>query len=119
MPFTGACFAIALLGLAGFPPLAVFAGKWLALAAMPVGEPLVAGLVLLFLANSLLSVAYYLPPIHRLFKAGQERAHVAVSGWMLAPLGLLLAAALAIGIYPGPLMHLAERAAQTMLGWGG
>jgi formate hydrogenlyase subunit 3/multisubunit Na+/H+ antiporter MnhD subunit len=119
LPFTGACFSIALLGLAGFPPLAVFAGKWLALVGMSVSEPLVTGLVLLFLANSLLSVAYYAPPIYRLFKTGHERAHVAVSRWMLAPLALLLGIALALGVYPGPLMRLAERAAAAMLGWGG
>jgi F420H2 dehydrogenase subunit N len=119
MPLTSACFSVALLGLAGFPPLAVFMGKWYALVAMPAWDPLLTVLVIFFLANSVFSLAYYLPPIYRLFREGPEAPKVSVSRWMLVPQLLLLGGALVLGVYSGPLLHLAERAALSMLGWGG
>lgn len=119
MPVTGAAFGAGLLGLAGFPPLALFVAKSYLFVGMPAWTPVATVLSLLYMGNSLLSLGYYLPPVFRFFKQSPSEDRMSVSLWMLSPLVLLLTGALILGLFPGPLARLANQAALSMLAWGG
>jgi len=104
LPLAAITFSVALAGLAGIPPLAGFAAKWFILAeSIPAREPLVYVGVGIFLLNSVLALGYYLPLIVRLFTPpAAEAERLRLSPWMGAPLLLMGALALAIGLQPGP-----------------
>ena len=106
-PLIAAAFAIFLLSLAGFPPLAGFTGKFFIFsAAVETGW---AWLAVVGVLNSLVSAYFYLRPIVQMYMS--EPA----SGWgrvRVAPLvGLALVIALigviALGLYPTPAIALA------------
>lgn len=62
MPVTMGAFAIAALGVIGFPPLAGFITKWyLALGTMEAGQPV---FLIIILFSAFLNAIYYLPPIY-------------------------------------------------------
>ncbi len=107
LPLVAITFSVALAGLAGIPPLAGFAAKWFILAeTIAARETLAYVGTGIFLLNSVLALGYYLPLIIRLFTPPEaeavdaERLHI--SPWMGAPLLLMGALALAIGLQPGP-----------------
>jgi formate hydrogenlyase subunit 3/multisubunit Na+/H+ antiporter MnhD subunit len=113
MPLVAVAFSVALVGLAGVPPLAGFAGKWLILqGALRSSDVLgYVGLGALLL-NSLIALGYYLPLIGALFsppsspplvgKEGGSGGKIRVSPWMALPIVALGALVLVIGIYPSP-----------------
>ena len=115
LPLVAVAFSVALIGLAGVPPLAGFAGKWfvLTLTLQSRDALLYIGLVG-FLLNGLLSLGYYLPLIHTLFshKPGElsQTSEVSpvihTSRWMAVPLIILGGLVVAIGVYPGPWLDL-------------
>ncbi len=109
LPLVAATFTLALAGLAGIPPLAGFAGKWFILAQiLQTGDwATTAGLVV-FLANTVLSLAYYLPLIATLFSSPDpvvDTTGVRISAWMAIPVVVLGLLVLAIGLWPGPWME--------------
>ncbi len=107
LPLIAVTFTVALGGLAGVPPLAGFTSKWFILGETVQPESPLAYVGLgLFLLNTLLALAYYLPLIGRLFTlpdrpipATAER--IRVSTWMAAPLIALAALVIAMGVAPG------------------
>jgi proton-translocating NADH-quinone oxidoreductase chain N len=119
MPAVTLCFAVALAGLAGIPPLAGFFAKWQVFASL-LARPNLATLIatIVLAANILLGLGYYLPMIARFFRplAGQPRVHV--SPWMLAPIIVLTLAMAVLVIYPQPLFELTERTAHVVISWG-
>ncbi len=109
LPLVAATFTLALASLAGIPPLAGFAGKWFILAQILQTEDWViyAGLAI-FLANTVLSLAYYLPLIATLFSSPDpvvDTTGVRISAWMAIPVVVLGLLVLAIGLWPGPWME--------------
>ena len=109
LPLVAAAFTVALVSLAGIPPLAGFAGKWFILAQILQTRDWVtfAGLAV-FLANTVLSLAYYLPLIATLFSspdAVDDVTGIRISGWMAIPVVVLGLLVLAIGLWPGPWMQ--------------
>jgi proton-translocating NADH-quinone oxidoreductase chain N len=110
IPLVAVTFAVALIGLAGIPPLAGFAAKWWILTeSLPAPDGWAAAGIVIFLVNSVLALGYYLPLIVRLFdNSGAEGGRIPLSVWMSAPLLLLGALALAIGFQPGPWLGWAE-----------
>ncbi len=106
MPLAAITFAVALLGLIGLPPLAGFAGKWFVLAeVLQTGDWVVFGGVAFFLLNTLLSLGYYLPLIAVLFAplpAGAPATPIPLSPWMAAPLLILAALVVLMGVAPDP-----------------
>ncbi len=118
LPLTSLCFAVALAGLAGLPPLAGFVGKWELLAAMPPWDILMGILAGLFIVNSLLALGYYLPPAYGLFKPAPKTDVTPVSRWMSAPIVLLLVLAVGLGVFPGHLLTFSEHAARAVLSMG-
>jgi NADH-quinone oxidoreductase subunit N len=113
-PLLAATLLLALFALAGVPPTAGFAGKWfLFSAAMSQGWWL---LVLLGAVNSTVSVYYYLVAIKHAYLLPEEPAR----GPLLLTLGdhamcyALSGAVVVLGVFPAPLYHWAERAAQFL-----
>ena len=105
MPQIAVMFGIALAGLAGVPPLAGFAGKWLVLQeALRVLDVWGYIALALFLINSLIALGYYLPLIAIMFSVSdrkyKDRERVPVSPWMVWPVGALAVLVFVMGVYP-------------------
>jgi len=127
MPLVAVALSVALVGLAGVPPLAGFTGKWFILtnALRSSGALGYVGLVV-FLLNSLLALGYYLPLIGTLFtppspppmggKEGGER--IRISPWMALPIITLGGLVLAIGLYPDPWLGWTAGVGGYLLGLG-
>jgi proton-translocating NADH-quinone oxidoreductase chain N len=126
MPLVAVAFSIALAGLAGIPPLAGYTGKWLVLMDTVRASDVLGYVALgVFLFNSLLALAYYLPLIGKLFASPTDEASVEspagrirISGWMVGPLVTLAALALAVGLYPGPWLAWTAEAGEYLLALG-
>lgn len=109
MPVTTWCFALASLSLVGIPPMSGFVSKWyLAVGALDGGFGALGvwGAVILLL-SALLTAGYLLPIVTRGFFPGTdyiaERREVGPA--MFAPLLVLSALALLLGLLPGGLIH--------------
>jgi len=106
MPLAAITFAVALLGMIGLPPLAGFAGKWFVLAEiLKTGDWVVLAGVVIFLLNTLVSLGYYLPLIVVLFlplPEGAPATPIPLSPWMVAPLLILMALVVLMGVAPDP-----------------
>ena len=119
MPLVAVAFGLALLGLAGVPPLPGFVAKWLVLdGALDSSSALgIVGLVA-FLLNSVTALGYYLPLLGKLFSKSPDSARVSVSPWMALPILLLGGLTLAVGLYPGPWLRWTEAASAYLLALG-
>lgn len=106
-PFLAAMFAIFMLSLAGFPPLAGFAGKFLLFsAAVETGW---GWLAVVGVLNSLVSVYFYLRPVVQMYMSdvtpGWER--IRVSPLVVVAVLIALLGVIALGVYPTPAIVLA------------
>ena len=112
LPLVAATFTVALVGLAGVPPMAGFAGKWLILAeVLRTGDWAVYVGAGVFLLNTLVSLGYYVPVIAMLFtpESGKPASKpIAVSAWMAVPLIGLTLVVVILGIAPGPWLGLVQ-----------
>ena len=113
-PFLALVITIALFSFAGLPPFAGFATKLFMFQGATTDELLwVVGLAVL---NSFISLYYYLMVIRQmyLFDPVGDVARWKVSPvlWCLA--AVLMVGVLFIGVYPGPVFELTERAAQPL-----
>jgi proton-translocating NADH-quinone oxidoreductase chain N len=118
-PLVAVALSLAVLGLAGLPPLAGFASKWQIFAAgFSTHSVLVAVFVVFAAANSVLSLAYYAPLINMLY-----RHEAAESVWrarpmppaLQLPVGALALAIVLIGVWPSLLQGLTVPAASALL----
>jgi len=116
MPVTMGVFAVAALGLAGLPPASGFLSKWyLIRGALEAGQwPF----VLVWLASSLLNLAYFLPIIISAFfrRSGEAEGVTEAPATLLVPLVVTGAASVLLGVAPGAFLSLASRAAHDILG---
>ncbi|MBD2761878.1 NADH-quinone oxidoreductase subunit N [Kocuria sp. cx-116] len=105
-PGLGLALLVALLGLVGTPPLAVFIGKLTtATAAWDGGYGWLAAVVML---NSVLSLFYYLRWLGPVFTRRDEHAagfpeRGGAAAWPAASAGVGAVASLALGVFAGPL----------------
>jgi multicomponent Na+:H+ antiporter subunit D len=110
MPWTMAAFAAASLSLVGLPPASGFISKWyLALGSLEHGSTWVLGVLL---ASSLLSAAYLGPVVYKAYfeEAPDAGLHtVREVPWMVIPLVASAAASLLLGLFPDPILRLAQR----------
>jgi multicomponent Na+:H+ antiporter subunit D len=117
MPITTFAFVIGGLSLIGIPGTAGFASKWALLtAALEAGRPGLAAVVVL---SSLLAVAYVWRFVESAYfrepPAGSpEPGEAPVS--MMAPALALTALVVAAGLYASPVLEVARRAAQALMG---
>lgn len=118
VPWVGLSFGVFVLGLAGVPPTAGFLSKlFLATGAMAAGNVLGVFLVVALIANSVLSLAYYVPALTGLFsgnspRAGGRRLSVAITG----PVVALAALVLLFGLWPDLVLRFVDPAARAILG---
>lgn len=104
-PFLAAAMFIALLSLAGVPPLAGFFGKFLLLMGA-VSEGYIA-LALIGAAAVVVSLYYYLQIVYTMYAdKPEDPSPIAVSLPVRLALWVCLAAMLGLGIWQGPLLHL-------------
>jgi proton-translocating NADH-quinone oxidoreductase chain N len=115
-PFMSFCLTLALLSLAGIPPLAGFMSKWQIFAGgVTSGQGLLIGAVLFAAANSVFSLAYYLPVINALFRRVDHPRGVPVPRAMQLPIGILAALVIIPGIWPGMVSGLIEPASRAIM----
>jgi NADH-quinone oxidoreductase subunit N len=113
-PLLAATLLLALFALAGVPPTAGFAGKWLLFrAAVDQGWW---WLVLLAAVNSTISIYYYLIAVkHAYLLPAEPEARLELSPADRAVCFALCGGLLLLGIWPARLLEWSERAAQSLL----
>jgi proton-translocating NADH-quinone oxidoreductase chain N len=118
-PWAALALSLALLSLAGLPPLAGFMSKWQIFAAgFETHNIFIASLVVFAALNSVLSLAYYAPLINAVYR--QEPSAVVEMGRPL-PLSMnfsllvLAAAIVVIGIKPGLVAWLTVPAGEAVM----
>ena len=112
-PAAGLVFAIFLLSFAGIPLTSGFIGKWAVFVAAWNGgqEWLVAVAVVI----SVVAAFFYIRVIVLMFFSEPESAPISVvkPGWTtLAAVGVAVLATVALGVFPGPLLDLAQQAGE-------
>ncbi len=118
-PLLALAFTLALLSLGGVPPLAGFMSKWqILVAGLGTGTGWIDLLVIFAALNSVLSLGYYLPVINALFR--DEVSLPVLHGRalplaVLAPVAVLAAALLLVGLWPDALTWLTQPAAAGLL----
>ena len=120
-PLMAFSMAVFLLSLAGIPPLAGFASKFVLFSSAvdaavgPGGQGWFLWLAIVGVLNSALSVYYYARIIRRMYivpPTSEERITVPFSAFL--PVALALALVILIGLYPNPLISLGLRAAGSL-----
>jgi proton-translocating NADH-quinone oxidoreductase chain N len=103
-PLAAFALSIALLGLGGLPPLAGFMSKWQIFAAgFQTQQPWMIVLVVFAALNSVLSLGYYAPLVNTMYRHAPTevvKAGLPVPLSMTIPLVVLVAAIVALGVYP-------------------
>lgn len=115
MPFTMFAFVLGGLGMIGVPLTTGFVSKWyLVLGAMEAGLWWVVAIVLF---SSLLAVAYIWRVVEVAYfrKPADDTRQEAPLGMLIATWAMVLGAVV-FGTWTGPLIHIAESAAQNLIG---
>ncbi|HVO70557.1 MAG TPA: proton-conducting transporter membrane subunit [Aggregatilineaceae bacterium] len=118
-PLTALAFSIALLGLAGLPPLAGFMSKWQIFVAGFATQNVAIQVLVLFAAlNSVVSLGYYMPLMNAMYRLEPSEAVThgkALPVVMSTPLAILALAIVAIGLWPALLNWLTTPAGTAIL----
>jgi proton-translocating NADH-quinone oxidoreductase chain N len=118
-PLLALVFSVALLGLGGLPPLAGFMSKWsIMVAGAETYNTFILVVVALVAVNSVLSLAYYAPLVNRMYRNEPSTAVLAgrpVPALMQAPLVVLAAGVLVVGLWPAAVTELVAPAAAALL----
>jgi proton-translocating NADH-quinone oxidoreductase chain N len=126
MKVTGFCLAIALLSLAGAPPLSGFMSEWLvfrgAMDASPIIGSWSVAIIVIALVNTLLALGYYLPTIKSIYLAGKTKEVLNArdpSPYMLGPMVALATITVVLGIWPELGLQVVKPAVDLLLGLAG
>jgi len=118
-PLIALSFTIALLSLAGLPPLGGFMSKWQIFASgVRAGNALAVALVVFGVLNSLLSFAYYGPLVSLMYRTTPSTAVAGgarVPAGMVVPLAVLAVVVIALGVWPALANGLTVPAGQVVL----
>ncbi len=116
VPLVGVGLLLALLSLAGLPPLAGFMSKWQVFAAGFISpDPLVRGAVVVIALNILLALGYYLPALMALFTGDLQTSRTRLPLTVRLPLMLLTALVVLVGIVPDSVRWLTELASSALV----
>jgi proton-translocating NADH-quinone oxidoreductase chain N len=119
-PLVALALSLALLGLAGLPPLAGFMSKWQIFVAGFETENTVIGALVIFAAlNSVLSLAYYVPLVNALYRSRPAIGMVdgrPLPVSMSVSLAVLAVAIVAVGVWPNLLSWLTGPAGRVITG---
>ena len=103
-PWVALCFSLAVLGLGGLPPLAGFMSKWqIFVSGLMTQDPIIVSLMVFMALNSVLSLGYYAPLVHTLYRKQMAPAveHAGnIPSLMVFPLILIAILVVMLGIYP-------------------
>jgi proton-translocating NADH-quinone oxidoreductase chain N len=118
-PLAAFTFSIAVLSLAGLPPLAGFMSKWLILkAGFESHQPILWAVVAFVAINSVFSLSYYAPVVNVLYRRESstvvERG-VSLPATMVVPLVLLTLAIVVIGVWPSVINWLIAHVGEALL----
>ncbi len=115
VPLAALALILALLSLAGVPPLAGFMSKWQIFAAgMSAGSTLITLLTIVAAINALFALAYYLPVINALFRSGAgDKVQLSLTAQI--PLLALSASLIFVGLVPDALTWLTQPASLALL----
>jgi NADH-quinone oxidoreductase subunit M len=118
MPVVAACAGIGALAIAGMPPLCIFTSEWMIFSGA--FETPYLGIAVLTLLGSLLTVAYALWFVGKVFLGARpEGLEVKARPLAMAiPTVLLTALAIIEGIFPGPLFDWVAHELTLLLGGG-
>jgi formate hydrogenlyase subunit 3/multisubunit Na+/H+ antiporter MnhD subunit len=103
-PLVALALSLAVMGLGGLPPLVGFMSKWqILVTGAQTRDLVILGVLILAALNSVLSLGYYAPLVNRLYR--RERGALVANGRaiplsMTAPLLLLAAAVVVLGVLP-------------------
>ncbi len=106
MPLAGAAFAVAALGLAGIPAFSGFMSKLMIYkSGFQAGTALGVVLSSVAIANSIISLGYYLPAIHTLFSPGdaaalKQKGAASPAAAVILPVAAMALITLVLGWYP-------------------
>jgi formate hydrogenlyase subunit 3/multisubunit Na+/H+ antiporter MnhD subunit len=118
-PLVALSFSLALLGLAGLPPLAGFMSKWQIFVAGFATRDLAIDALIIFAAlNSVLSLAYYVPLVNALYRRKPSLGVTEGGSLPIAmriPLVLLALAVVAVGVWPHLVQWLTVPASNALL----
>jgi len=117
-PVAAVAMVIFLLSLAGIPPTAGFLAKfYLFAAAIQSGNTAVFWLTIVAIANTVVSVYYYMNVVRQMFFAeAKETAPLIPSRPLNFAIGLTLAMTLVVLLYPQPFIQMANRSAAMLAG---
>jgi len=118
-PLLAAAMAMAMVSLAGVPPLAGFAGKLLLLLAVVERaglNPAYYWLAILAVAGVVISLAYYLGVVRAIYwsKTPAGAAPIAISPTMQVSLAVCMAGMLYIGLFPNAVLQAATEAVKAL-----
>jgi len=114
-PFLAAAMAIFMLSLAGVPPLAGFMGKFYLFSAAVQAD--LTWLAIIGVLNSVLSAFFYLRVIVVMYmKEAEEPKPLSLSLPLAVAVALAALGTLALGLWPSPLLGIAQQAISALLG---
>jgi multicomponent Na+:H+ antiporter subunit D len=121
MKWTGASLSIGLFSLAGIPPFSGFWSKlFIILGGLGIpGDSFLSTITILVVLNSVFSASYYLWLVQRILVKKPSAGLKAVKEAplpMVAPVVLLAALIILVGLTPGPMISLVESVSKTLLG---
>jgi proton-translocating NADH-quinone oxidoreductase chain N len=119
-PMLAFALSLAVLGLAGLPPLVGFMSKWqILVAGFATNNAWIYALVAFVAVNSVLSLGYYAPLVNMVYR--REPSSLVLAGrtlpmQMALPIVLLLAAIVLLGVWPSMVQGLVEPAGAALMG---
>ena len=118
-PMLAFALSLAVLGLAGLPPLVGFMSKWqILVAGFATNNVWIYALVAFVAVNSVLSLGYYAPLVNMVYR--REPSPLVLAGrplpmQMALPIVLLLAAIVLLGVWPSMVQGLVEPAGSALM----
>jgi NADH-quinone oxidoreductase subunit N len=115
-PFLAAALTLAMVSLAGIPPLAGFFGKFLLIKAAAEAGPSFYWLIAVALVSVVISLYYYFGVVRAVYwaKSGPDLSPIAISTPARLALGVCVAGMVWLGVYPAGVLGIAHQAVGTL-----
>jgi len=115
-PIVAFAMMLFLFSLAGIPPLAGFASKFVLFSSAVTPDGTWIWLVALAVINSAISLYYYAKVVKAMYvDKGPSTERIAIPRIYMAAMIICVVAVIAMGVYPGPVIELCEAAASALM----